>query len=198
MKKIFLTAILSLSLALFINIRYGVSQKQERGRLEANQRTLLEECRLYRVRDSLNAATVEVLTLRADEFRNHFGELNALIRDMNIKLRRVENLSQNSLESRYDISTVVRDTVVIPSQSSAQISAHIISYHDPYVNLNGMIVDSVFRGTIITYDTLTQFVHRIPRRFLFIRWGMRELRQEIVSSNPHTQITYSRSIRFTR
>lgn len=204
MKKIFLTVILSLSVALVISLRYGIDQREERGRLETNQRALLEESRRYRLRDSLNAVTVGVLTLRADEFRSHFEELNALIRDMNVKLRRVESVSQNSLESRYDISATVRDTVIAPPQPPGQsaerplVTAQVISYRDAYIDLNGVMVDSVFRGTVVTYDTLTQVVHRMPRRFLFVRWGTRELRQEIVSSNPHTRIIYSRTIKLTR
>lgn len=47
-------------------------------------------------------------------------------------------------------------------------------------------------------DTLRQIVHRIPRRFLFIRWGTKALRQEIISSNPHTRIVYSEYIRIER
>ena len=45
---------------------------------------------------------------------------------------------------------------------------------------------------------LRQVVHRIPRRFLFIRWGTKALRQEIVSSNPHTRIVYSDYVKFER
>ena len=37
-----------------------------------------------------------------------------------------------------------------------------------------------------------------PRRFLFIRWGTKALRQEIISSNPHTRIVYSEYIRIER
>ena len=47
-------------------------------------------------------------------------------------------------------------------------------------------------------DTLRQVVHRVPRRFLFIRWGTKALRQEIVSSNPHTRIVYSDYVKFER
>ena len=47
-------------------------------------------------------------------------------------------------------------------------------------------------------DTLRQVVHRIPRRFLFIRWGTKALRQEIVPSNPHTRIVYSDYVKFER
>ena len=43
-----------------------------------------------------------------------------------------------------------------------------------------------------------QVVHRIPRRFLFIRWGTKALRQEIVPSNPHTRIVYSEYVKIER
>ena len=47
-------------------------------------------------------------------------------------------------------------------------------------------------------DTLRQAVHRIPRRFLFIRWGTKALRQEIVSTNPHTRIVYAEYVKIER
>ena len=47
-------------------------------------------------------------------------------------------------------------------------------------------------------DTLRQAVHRIPRRFLFIRWGTKAHRQEIVSTNPHTRIVYAEYVKIER
>lgn len=44
---------------------------------------------------------------------------------------------------------------------------------------------------IHSIDTLHQVVHRVPRRFLFFRWGTKALRQEIHSSNPSTRIIYT-------
>jgi len=38
----------------------------------------------------------------------------------------------------------------------------------------------------------------LPRRFLFIRYGTKAIRQEMVSSNPHTQLVYTEYIEFTR
>ncbi|MDL2319893.1 hypothetical protein LJC45_02035 [Alistipes sp. OttesenSCG-928-B03] len=285
-----------LAVALALCLAAGVVRMRavcrDRDRLQANQRALFDEAREYRLRDSLNAATVGVLTLRLDEFRRGFGEMSALVRDMNVKLRRVESLSQNALESRYEITAPVRDTLMaswddggghaggyaeevedrgdprredagggLASRSVGQsggglydrsgeqsderlgssgggqsgggddrggwqsggglgnrsvgqsgggldnsgvgqsgrvseagIRAVAVRYRDRYISLDGVITDSVFRGSVVTYDTLTQVVHRVPRRFLFFRYGTRELRQEIVSSNPHTRISYSRSI----
>lgn len=51
---------------------------------------------------------------------------------------------------------------------------------------------------IRSIDTLRQVVHRIPRRFLFIRWGTKALRQEIVSTNPHTRIVHAEYVKIER
>ena len=45
---------------------------------------------------------------------------------------------------------------------------------------------------------LRQIVHRIPRRFLFIRWGTKALRQRIVSTNPHTRIVAAEYVRIEK
>ena len=50
----------------------------------------------------------------------------------------------------------------------------------------------------VELEILRQVVHRIPRRFLFIRWGTKALRQEIVPSNPHTRIVYSEYVKIER
>ena len=47
-------------------------------------------------------------------------------------------------------------------------------------------------------DTIIQIVHRVPRKFLFIRYGTKGIRQEIVSANPHTHIVSARYIEFPR
>ena len=51
---------------------------------------------------------------------------------------------------------------------------------------------------VVSVDTLQQIVHRVPRRFLFIRWGTKAIRQEVVSSNPHTNIVYTEYIELKR
>jgi hypothetical protein len=49
--------------------------------------------------------------------------------------------------------------------------------------------DANFR--ISSRDTLIQVVHRVPKRFLFFRFGTKAIRQEILSRNPHTNIIYT-------
>jgi len=52
--------------------------------------------------------------------------------------------------------------------------------------------------SLVSRDTLYQVVHRVPRRFLFIRWGTKGIRQEMVNCNPHAEITYSQYIELVK
>lgn len=71
-------------------------------------------------------------------------------------------------------------------------------WHDAWMTVEGIVTaDSAF-CRIASIDTLRQIVHRIPRRFLFIRWGTKALRQEIVSSNPHTRIVYTEYVKLEK
>ena len=40
-------------------------------------------------------------------------------------------------------------------------------------------------------DTLDQVIYRVPRRFLFIRWGTKEIRQAVSVRDPKSTIVYS-------
>lgn len=170
---------------------------QDRGRLRDNQNALLGEIKTYKVRDSLNAISVQALTLKNNEFSTHFEEMTALIEDMNLKLKRVESISQAATQSNYRISAPVRDTILISVDSSAT-RARTVNYSSPHIEFHGIVAGDKFDGEIHTYDTLTQVLHRVPRKFLFIRWGTKEVRQEVVSSNPHTELTFSRIIKLQK
>lgn len=198
MRSILVVIVVGLVIALWGVTQYGKQQYKERVRLEANQRALLQEQRSYKVRDSLNSASVEVLTLKIGEFKKYFGEINSLIKDMGVRVKRVESVSQNTTQSDYKVTAPVVDTLIRYSDTTALTTASAINYYSPHIEMKGVIVDSVFHGEITTFDTLTQIIHRVPRKFLFIKYGTKEIRQEIVSSNPHSQITYSKTIDIKR
>lgn len=74
----------------------------------------------------------------------------------------------------------------------------IFRWHDAWVSVEGVVAGDSVACRVQSVDTLRQIVHRVPRRFLFIRWGTKALRQEIVSSNPHTRIVYTRYVKIER
>jgi hypothetical protein len=58
-----------------------------------------------------------------------------------------------------------------------------------WFNLSGCIdANSKFAGRFENRDSLLYVEHIIPKKFLFIKWGIKERRQEIVFQNPHTKI----------
>lgn len=173
--------LLALTAGTLIGLRLSAPRRGELTRLRSDREALLSSVEHYRLRDSLAAASVAALTLKADELETHFAELSGLIKELNLKPRRVETIAQTALETRREFAAPIRDTT--------------IRFDDGHVKLEGVVSQNEFRGTITSRDTLTQIVHRVPRRLWFIRYGTRSLRQQVVSSNPHTCITYARYLR---
>jgi len=184
MKKIlFIYALLATAVAIA-----GLSRIGEVRRLKNNQQVLCGEITHYRTRANEAAASVIALQLRCDEFRKLRSEDAARIRSLGIKLRRLETLSSTAVETRAEVRTVIRDTVILYD------TLRIFSWRDEWISIDGHIARDSVRCSVTSIDTLRQTVHRIPRRFLFIPYGTKALRQEIVSSNPHTKIVYAEYI----
>ena len=169
----------------------------ERDRYQNNQTALTEDLKRYKARDSLNAVSIAALTLTNKEFKEMYSEQSELIRDMGIKINRLESVSTAGTRTEYEIRTEVKDTVIYQDR---EVPAKIqkIEYRDMWLSLSGYIEDRIFAGKIASVDTIDQVVHRVPRRLLFIKYGTKGIQQEILSRNPHTNIEYARYIEFKR
>jgi hypothetical protein len=163
--------------------------------LSSNQTALFQDISYYRTRDSLSAASVERLTLTKKELEQNCEALARDIKDLKIKLKRVQSVSQASIETEHIIRTVVRDSLIVRDRVD---TLQCIDYHDNYLTLSGCIEHNHFSGHIMSRDTLLQVIHRVPHRWWFIKWGTKAVRQEIVSKNPHTHVVYSRYIELKR
>ena len=170
--------------------------RAENSRLENNASALMEGIRLYRTKDSLYAASTGALELKLTEFRKLRSEDARLIETLKIRLNRVEQVSRHATETHHQITAPLRDTAFI--ERDYPDSGRLFSYRSPYIDLEGVLQRDSVRMTLTSYDTLMQVTHRIPKRFLFIRYGTKAIRQEIVSKNPHTKITYTEYIRLKR
>jgi hypothetical protein len=187
--------IIILIIIIFFLSRSLHRQRQENNRLSSNQTALLQDISYYRTRDSLSAAGVEKLTLTKKELEQNCEALARDIKDLKIKLKRVQSVSQASIETEHIIHTVVRDSLIVRDRVD---TLQCIDYHDNYLTLSGCIEHNHFSGHIMSRDTLLQVIHRVPHRWWFIKWGTKAVRQEIVSKNPHTHVVYSRYIELKR
>lgn len=193
MKKYLFYIIITLSIALYISTSRCSTIKEDRDRLSSNQQSLMEGVSFYRTSDSLNAASVEVLTLDKKELKRYCQELTNEIEALNIKNKRLESAARTATETKVVIKTVVRDSIVY--RDGRIDTLRCVDFDNRYVQLSGCEENGVFNGNIRTVDTLIQVVHRVPKKFLFFCWGTKAIRQEVVSKNPYSIITYTEYIK---
>lgn len=177
--------------------------KADRDRLKENQNILLHNGKvdIKRTNTGLSQASVTALTLRSSEFRQSGDTLLQVAKSAGIKTSRISEAATASTTTSVEFKTrifqtIVHDTVrdiVARSLTTFLPSRQLqLSWNDPWVSLSGTITDSMFHGSITAVDTLDIIVHRIPKRFLFFRFGCKQVRMDIISRNPHTRLTYAR------
>ena len=178
---------------------YGRYRRENR-RLTQNQHALAAGIERYRTRLGQEAASVQALRLRCAEFEELRAADAAEIRRLGIKLRRLEAAARTAPATKVEIRTPVRDTVVVRLSDTLVVrdTLRLFRWRDAWVRVEGAVTADSVLCRVESADTLRQVVHRIPRRFLFIRWGTKALRQEIVPSNPHTRIVYSEYVKIER
>ena len=159
-------------------------------RLERNQHALLSDIELYRTKAGESAASVEVLELRIREFDELRARDAEEIRSLGIRLRRAESYAVSASESEAVVEAPITDTIYL--HDTVVVPRFV--YDDRWLSIVGELQHDSVRLALRSVDTLHQVVHRVPRRFLFFRFGTKAIRQEIWSSNPHTRLVYSEYI----
>lgn len=187
-KLLLATTLLLLLVGLIATHYYHLAQRlqQEReGLLSRLESTTL-------ARDSLSNAC-EVIRLDREAVKRLYQNETEKLKALEIRLRRVETMAQHITQHELQVASTLRDSLpTVHRDSSPPVDAlRHFSWSDPWNRVEGMIRHDSVLCRIKTIDTLHQVAHRIPRRFLFIRWGTKALRQEIHSSNPSTRIVYT-------
>ena len=178
---------------------YGRHRRETR-RLVQNQQALAADITHYRTRLGQEAVSAQALRLRCAEFERLRSEDAAELKRLGIKLRRLEAAAKAVTATAVELRTPVRDTVVLRLRDTLVVrdTVRLFRWRDAWVSVKGELFADSVACRVRSTDTLRQVVHRIPRRFLFIRWGTKALRQELVSSNPHTEIVFSDYVKIER
>ncbi len=192
MKKRLLTVIGVLVLFLIASVVALRKARAEKERLEANQTALLSQVEYYTTKKGKSAADVRKLTLTVDELKQHNATLKKTADDLGIKLKRVQSASTAGVRTEVKFITQVRDSIVY--RDSIIVPVKAFTWRDPWTDVQGMIERDSVDLSVQSVDTLTTIVHKIPHRFWFIKWGCKAIKQTVVSSNPHTKITYTEYI----
>ncbi|MPL90262.1 hypothetical protein SDC9_36309 [bioreactor metagenome] len=182
--------IVVLILCLCAVVMYFREVVKENLRLERNQVALLSDSLShYRTKTGELVSSVEQLEMTIGELRRHRSELVGQLKSMKIRLRDVQSLTTTILENRVEVFVPIRDTIYL--DTGKVVKAQSFHWSDTWTSIQGVIQDDSVKVKYQSRDTLLQVVRVVPKRFLFFRWGVREIRQDVKVSNPNTVVTYS-------
>lgn len=223
MKRYLIMALLVLSGLLWIQTVRLRGERAERRRVQSNIEVLTDSVEFYRTASGKHAASRQVLELRASELERYNAQLAATVRELRIRTRRLETAATTATRTEVQITAPLKPAGPQPSawekygagvrRAADSVKAaldrkfsglpkvpeaKVFRWSDRHVSVDGMIRADSVSCRVESIDTLQQVVHRVPRRFLFIRWGTKAVRQEVVSSNPHTNIVYTEYIELKR
>ena len=167
------------------------SLKKERDRLENNQTALLSDVEYYKTESGKNAASVQKLELTKSELEKHCIDLTQTVKDLGIKVKRLQSASTTVTKTEVEIQTVVHDSIVYRDRP---VILKTINWKDPWIKLDGILDGEDFSAKIQSIDTLNHIAHRVPKKFLFFLFGTKAVRLEVVNKNPHSQIVYTEYI----
>ena len=188
-RRLIVAAIMAAMLVVIILQGVSVSRiKSERNKYKENTRTLLVDVNTYKVRDSLNTAKAQDLSLKLSELKKYRQEDAKLIADMGVKLRNLQAVANMGTETRTEFVTkIVRDTIFKAVNDTNK--AALIDYEDKWLTFKGRLENGQFRGNIISRDSLLIAENVKYKRFLF--WRTKRIKSRdfrVVSKNPHTKI----------
>lgn len=197
MKKILIIACSILLLSCLALSGVVRNLRAEKNRLASNQEALLADMELYKTEAGKNAASVQALELTNSELEDYCTELTSTIDELNVKLKRVQAASTTATRTEVRVETVVRDSIVYRDTSFVKLQA--IDWRDTWARVSGLIYpDRTLDMDVVSVDTLHQVIHRVPKQWWFFKWGTKAIKQEIVSSNPHTRIVYTEYIELSK
>ena len=183
-----------ITVALFILVAYLISAnaelKNENEILQTNVGALLTGAEQYKVKDSLQVATIANLELSISEYRRYKAEDRKLLESLKIDNNRLKGIIKTQTESFYEQTTLLRDSVKMllsPDSVEIPVNIKIAQFADKWHSLNVTIQGDSLNYKLKTKESLLITNHVVPKRFLFFKFGCREVRTEVVSKNPYVE-----------
>lgn len=169
-------------------------ESKERQRLKRNHSVLLRDSiDRYKAKNNLMVASIEQLELTVSELKQSRTELMREIKNMRIKPKRVISVSETATRTEVAIKSPIRDTIYIDSGKVRKVKQ--FNWSDHWTQVNGIITNDSVAINYKSVDTLVQVLHIERRKFLFIQWGVKAIRQSVMLKNPNAQIVSTEYIK---
>lgn len=202
-KVIFLVLI---PLALVVAFKECHDLRGEAERTKENQDVLLHNGRVEigRTQSGRPRTSVSAITLKTSDLKRNPDSLLAVNRkELKIKNSRIMAAATTSTTTKVDVKAAIQ---AVPHDTCSLLSgpyrppdvSQTVSWSDPWITLRGEIGGDSIQMHIESRDTLQMIVHRVPKKFLFFRYGTKGVRMEVVGQNPHSQLSYPKVIMFRK
>jgi len=160
--------------------------KSENKRLKANQETLLDSVKSFKVSDSLKAITVGNLELSLKQYKKYHADDAILIKQL--KGQKPGVAIKPSIQTEYKVRTELKDSIIYKD------TLKTIIYKSKWNYVSGFINKDTINLNIINYDELLITESLQKKKFLFFRlpisiFGYKRKVLNVISKNPNTKIT---------
>lgn len=193
-------------LALVVAFKECHDLRGESERTKVNQDILLHNGRVEigRTQSGRPRASVPAITLKTSDLKRTPDSLLAVNRkELKIKNSRIMAAATTSTTTKVDVKVAIRP---VPHDTCSRSLSGLyrppdvsqVSWSDPWITLRGDIEGDSMQVHIESRDTLQMIVHRVPKKFLFFRYGTKGVRLSVVGQNPHSRLSYPRIIMFKK
>ena len=157
-----------------------------------NVETLFTSVESYKVQDSLQAATIGDLQLTLKQYKQFRAEDAQLISNLKVDNKRLQGVVTTQTESYYQHTAALRDSVKmlitkVPDSIKVPIIVKTANFADKWHSLNIVIDGDSLNYRLRTKESLIITNHVVPKRFLWFKFGCKEVRTDVVSKNPYVE-----------
>lgn len=166
--------------------------KADRDVQRKNVETLFTSVESYKVQDSLQAATIGDLQLTLKQYKQFRAEDAQLISSLKVDNKRLQGVVTTQTESYYQHTAALRDSVKmlitkVPDSIKVPIIVKTANFSDAWHSLNIVIDGDSLNYRLRTKESLIITNHVVPKRFLWFKYGCKEVRTDVVSKNPYVE-----------
>lgn len=195
MKKAYIIAAAVLVILIAVIIALSTRLKNvtaDRNVQRKNVETLFTSVENYKVQDSLQAATIGDLQLTLSQYKQFRAEDAELISNLKVDNKRLQGVVTTQTESYYQHTAILRDSVkMLITRKTDSIKIPIIvktaNFADEWHRLNIVIDGDSLNYRLRTKESLIITNHVVPKKFLWFKFGCKEVRTDVVSKNPYVE-----------
>lgn len=178
---------------LYWSVSSNRRKTKEIERLTNNQEALLSDLQIVKDKYGNEVARVQALELSKNEFEKLFNEQSKIAEGLKLKIKRLESYIKTSVETKDSVTIEVHPPIIVKDTTSV---VRPFLFSDGWVELKGELtidgdkaIDPArIRMNYSVTDTLDVMVYREPKKFLFIRYGIKRLDCYIYPRNPNSKV----------